>query len=461
MIKIDYRLADKTYTLADDVPMTLDIDPIPTGKIEYKELLAFINAFPALLWRIDLVNNKIEYLNEYRLTPLDANSGLLLQNVAFRRRFVIEEDLYLLDNFMEAVRAGKTAATLFRLKPINDTIQWVKVTGVADKKNPRYYYGFMLDVTDTAGIVQSISESDAEKDAMIEFVDHPALLLDAHTKTVMAHNVASRDLFLYKPAQFSRLKFSDLCHKSVENHISRIIEEAVFEKKWEGRLLFQRKSRTVFAGDVAIRPYYFKGHLVLRVSIHHITTDDESLKNISESHSLLAKKTHPLRKQIDALSGKVGEEKDIQKVLRILLDNQPADRQFDAIIYSDIYATRKKVVVYTAGKPFEPLPQGEVFPYEGTIAENIDRFKLEHLIVEDTFASIKAIDWALFVPHGIRSYFAKAFYERKLMRSVLILCSVNRNFFSNAGLDGYELYYEPFLKGLKNWRTAQKNTRKK
>lgn len=441
--------------------MKLDIDPIPTGKIDYDQLLAFVDAFPALLWRIDLVNNKIEYLNNYRLNALDANSGLLIQSVDYRRRFVMEEDLHLLDNFMAAVRKGETAATIFRLKPIDQTIQWIKVTGVADARNPRYYYGYMLDVTDTAGIVQSIVEGKAETEAMIELVDHPALLLDSHSKAVMAHNAASRDLFLYKPAQFSRLRFSDLYHKSVENHISRIYEEAVFEKKWEGRLLFLRRNQTAFASDVTIRPHYFKGNQVLRVSIHNISTDDEALKNIVTSQASAPGDAHPLRSQIDALLKKIGRTKDIKRVLKILLDNQPVKGRFDAIIYSDIYASRKKVVVYTAGEPFKPLPQGEVFPYEGTIAENIDRFKLEHLIVEDTFASIKAIDWALFVPHGIRSYFAKAFYERKVMRSVLILCSVHRNHFSTGRLDSYELYYEPFLHGLANWRTAQKAKKKK
>ena len=93
--------------------------------------------------------------------------------------------------------------------------------------------------------------------------------------------------------------------------------------------------------------------------------------------------------------------------------------------------------------------------------ENIDRFKLDHLIVENTFASIKAIDWALFIPHGIRSYFAKPFYERRTIRSVLILCSEQNNHFSTAHLEEYSLYYMPFQKALKNWRAAQKNRRRK
>ena len=91
-----------------------------------------------------------------------------------------------------------------------------------------------------------------------------------------------------------------------------------------------------------------------------------------------------------------------------------------------------------------------------SLAENIDRYGLDHLIMEDTFSSIKAIDWALFIPHGIRSYFAKPFYERKTMRSVLIICSTERNRFSESAIHRYALLNAPFLKGLKNWRRATK-----
>jgi len=431
-------------------------DIISNGYPRHEELVDFVNAFPALLWRIDLVNNKIEYLNSYRIEPLGSNSGLLLQNKDFRRHHVVAEDIYLLDDFMLSVRNGETAATVFRLKLEGDRVQWIKVTGVVDPKNPRYYLGYMLDATQTAGIVQSITETDAEMEAMIELLKHPALLIDPHTKALMAHNAASREAFLYKPDEFSRLKFSDLYHKGVENYINHIYEELIFEKRWEGRFLFQRKDRSVFAGDVSMRLFLFKGRRVFRVSIHNLTLEDDSWKTGMPYRPQSPSVPPACREHAQRLLDKVEKVRNINSILRILLENQVGDDPFDAIMYSDIYAKRNKVMVYTAGKPFDPLPQGEMFSYEGTIAENIDRFKLEYLIVEDTFASIKAIDWALFVPHGIRSYFAKAFYERKTMRSVLILCSLNRKHFSTRRLDDYAVYYDPFLRGLKNWRKQQK-----
>ena len=439
--------------------MEKDEKAIANGRLGYEELRDFVDAFPALLWRIDLVNNKIEYLNSYRIESLGPNAGLLLQNEELRRRVVMEEDIYLLDDFMRAVRNGETTATVFRIKSRDRRAQWIKVTGVADPKNPRYFLGYMLDVTRTAGIVLSIAETEAETEAMIELLDRPVLLVDPRTKAIMAHNAAARETFLYKADDFSRLHFSDLYHKSVQSHIHRIYEELIFQKEWGGRLFFQRKNRSVFQGDARMGLLFFKGKRVLRISVDNIAAEDETPKHLEGTSSPPAPSSPSHASKVRELLGKVEKAKDIVEVLEILLDNQPGEDPFDAVIYSDIHAKRNKVIVYTAGNPFDPLPQGETFAYEGTIAENIERFKLDHLIVEDTFASIKAIDWALFIPHGIRSYFAKPFYSRKVMRSVLILCSVKRHHFSHHRLEEYAIYDAPFLLGLKNRRSRRRGRR--
>lgn len=434
---------------------------VPIGHLSSDELLDFINAFPALLWRIDLIKNNIEYLNDYRIEGLGSNSGLLLQNSEFRREVVFEEDIYLLEEFMQSVRKGETAATVFRIISPDESVRWIKVTGVPNLQTPRYYIGYMLEVTQTANIVQSISESDAEMEAMIELADTPALLLDPHDKTVTAHNAAARDTFLYKSSELNGRNFSELYNPISDRLVHRIYEELIFAKKWEGSLQFKRKDRSVFTGDVTMRLLLLKGRRLFRASIHNIRVNDAATagksgngydqKPVQEAH-------HP---HSQLLAKKIAPVKNITRALQLLLENQLGDRRFDAIIYSDIYAKKNRVVVYTAGEPFKALPQGDVYAYEGTIAENIDRFKLDHLIVENTFASIKAIDWALFIPHGIRSYFAKPFYERRTIRSVLILCSEKNNHFSTARLDEYAVYYMPFLKALKNWRAAQKNRKRK
>jgi len=436
------------------------METIPSGRLSYEELHDFVNAFPALLWRVERVKNRIEYLNSYRIEPLGTQAGLLLQNRDFRIRHVVAEDLYLVESFMQAVRNGETAATVFRLRGEAEELTWIKLTGVLDSQNPRYYIGYMLDVTHTAGVVQAITASASETEAMIELLDVPAVLMDPRTRVVLAHNAAAREAFGYKPAEMPRQKLNGLCHASAEAALSKIFEDLLTEKKWTGRMLFQRKDRSVFSGTLNLRLFFFSGRQVLRASIHDVTMEDGAAREAMPRPSAAHGAPPALRKAASRLRAKVAAVADIAKVLEILLENQVAGDGFDAIIFSDIHAKRNKVVVYTAGDPLKAIPMGETYAYEGTIAENIERFKLEHLIVDDTFASIKAIDWALFIPNGIRSYFAKAFYERKVMRSVLILCSTRRNHFSVQRLPEYETTYEPFLRGLKNWRARQHRSRR-
>jgi len=313
------------------------------GVITESELFNFIEDFPALLWQIDIIQNKIEYLNNFQIKGLGSTPGMILQNINFRQRLILKEDAHLLDQFMWAVRKGETAATIFRLRTREGRIVWIKVTGMANRTNPRYYLGYMLDITDTVGIVQNIIESEV-----------------------------------------------DIEKKSIPS------------------------------------------------------------KRISGSQDLAQKN------YVNKLTAKLKHESDMPCILQTLLDNQYGHMDFDSIIYSDVYEKKNKVVVYTANKFSSVIKQGQSFSYEGTIAQNTSWYHLDHLIVEDTFSSIKAIDWALFIPQGIESYFAKPFYDRKVMRTVLVLCSTQKNMFFEEYIPDYALLYKPFLQGLTNWRKARR-----
>jgi len=433
-------------------------ESIPNGIITKDELFNFVEDFPALLWRIDIIKNKIEYLNSYKIKGLGSKSGLILQNIDFRKRIILKEDFHLLEGFMRAVRNGETAATIFRIKNQDDSITWIKVTGTVNKKNPRFYLGFMLDVSNTVDIVQDTLKKATDTEAMIELVNNPVILIDPYDKKILAHNIAARDLFGYQAGEFLKLKFSDLYHHSIKSHINRIYEEVIFDKKWEGKLTLERKNNSPFIGEVVIRSLFFRGFRVFRVSIDNVSVDDEANRMFSFTLGNEVNSSDTTKQNyINQLMEKIRDESDMSAILQIILDNQYGHMNFDSIIYSDIYARKNRVVVYTAGKALSPIKQGEVFPYEGTIAENIDRYKLDYLIVEDTFSSIKAIDWALFIPHGLRSYFAKPFFDRKVMRTVFILCSEKRNMFSDQYVVDYSLLYKPFLLGLTNWRKGKKN----
>ncbi len=437
--------------------MSPDSSAIPIGHISEEELFNFIEDFPALLWRIDYIKNKIEYLNSYEINGLGYKSGLILQNMAFARQVVLENDIHLLEDFMQAVRAGETAATIFRIKNDNGETVWIKLTGTRCRTKPGCYLGFMLDVSHTSQIVQAITEKDAEFNTTIEMMDYPVILIDAVNRSVLAHNTAARNLFQYKPAEFDRLNFADICEPGTRSHVNRIYEEALFEKKWEGVLTLRRRNNTAFMAELCMRPLSLRGKRMFRVSIYHVDVGGEkpspSAFGVSRAGKPAARQA---KRYAEKLMQMIAEESDMPRILQILLDNQFGGMNFESIIYSDVYTRKNKVVVYTAGETLATLNQGEVFPYEGTIAENIDRYKLDYLIMEDTFSSIRAIDWALFIPRGLRSYFAKPFYQRGVLRTVLVLCSTQPNAFSEKSLADYALLYKPFSRGLSNWRKAKR-----
>lgn len=123
-------------------------------------------------------------------------------------------------------------------------------------------------------------------------------------------------------------------------------------------------------------------------------------------------------------------------------------------MFSDIQSARGKVEVYGVGRLFASLEWGAAHAYEGTIAQDIERFSLESLIVEDTLDSIKSIDWAMFIPCGVRSYFAKPFYSAEGLHAVLIFA------FSRPSPGGisevsFRHLYEPFARLVAGWRASR------
>ena len=434
---------------------------IPRGIIKEDDLFNFIEDFPALLWRIDIIQNKIEYLNSHQIEGLGPESGLILKNIDFSHKLILKEDAHLLSQFMQAVRRGETAATIFRIKNGKGRIIWIKVTGTVNRKNPRYYLGYMLDVTDTVGIVQDILENETGADVMIEQIDHPVILIDTYDKTILAHNKAAKELFGHPAEDFSKLNFYNLFHPRAKAYINQIYDETFFKNYWHGNLTFQRMKKPPFRGSVVIRKIYFRGIRVFQLSIYDVVVEEKSF----QKSPVLSEKNQgfhdPVRENYVAqLTSRLKHESDMSNILKALLDNQYGHMNFDFIIYSDVYKKKNKVIVYTASKFPSSVKQGEVFSYEGTIAQNADRYNMDHLIVEDTFSSIKAIDWALFIPLGLRSYFAKPFFNRRVMRTVLVLCSTQKNMFFDKHVSDYALLYTPFLLGLTNWRKAGRNKKK-
>jgi len=427
--------------------------------ISENELFNFIKGMPAMLFRIEMVKKRIEFLNDYQIEGLGEKSFLLLKDKQFSREIIYEEDHHLYESFIHSVMEGQEDTTIIRIKSGEDLVRWIKLKGTPNDYNPGYYLGMIMDVTTSIALIEDMSRKEDEYHTMLEMVDNPVFLVNMEDKRIISNNAAASDLFGYSYNQFTRLNLNDLLHAKTRRDIGVVLEEVIFDKKWEGKILFIRKGNIPFLGKTSLRFLKIKERLLLRISIHEFDPMEkrEAPGKKKESKPALSDSR---KAYLALMQKKISTISDITTILEVLLKNPYKGQQYDGIIYSDIQIKKGAVITYGAGDIFKNLKFGESFSYEGTIAENIEQYKLDHLIVENTMNSIKAIDWALFTPNGVRSYYAKPFYERNVLRSILILCSTRPNAFSEDKIGDYDLLNDPFIRGLKNWRKARRNHRK-
>jgi len=424
-------------------------DFIPHRELACEDLAKCVLTFPGLLWRTETALARIEFLNNHRVECLGDKTSLLLRSAEFRKTAVEEQDLPLVEAFIAALGQGGASGCVFRLR---ESQVWLKLRCWPLPGDPRFSVGYLIEVTDSAEAIKSIIEKDSELQLMIELAENPVLLVDFDSRMVMAQNAAAANLFRYSADEFRNLPFAALCHQDMRATMQRIANEILFHKKWEGKLAFRRRNSAPFTAEAALRFLVCKEKRLLRVSL----TQVEGLAGTGEEDAACGPAHQELTETLlRRLSGRI----EIQDILEVFLAAQLPSYSFDAVMFSDIHARKNKVFVYGLGEPFARMQAGETYSYEGTIAQSIERFKLDHLIVEDTLESIKAIDWALFIPKGIRSYFAKPFYRRGVLRAVLVLCSRRPGAFPAKGLSEYSCLFEPFDKAIEAWRAARRRSR--
>ncbi len=419
------------------------------------ELANCLRGLPALLFRVEIKKNRIEYINNYKVETLGDNTFLILKNKDYSKQFILPEDYPHYENFIKSVKQKERSSAIFRIKDNRGGIHWLKLFGAPNEYDSKFYLGMLVDISANIGMIEKMQEEQAENDALIEMLDNPVLLIDQKTLTVVSHNKAAQELFGYRFDEFHKLKFSNLYPPDFKSKMLQVYEDIVFDKKWLGPIQFKRKNNNSrFIANTSIRSLKIKEKRVLRVAINSVESTELIITGNERSNEEFINRKNAHLKKLMLL---VENDSNIQSILNKLLENPFMGLKTDGIIYSDILIKKGLVYVYGAGKVFDTLPFGDSFSYEGTIAENIEQYKLTHLIVEDTMDSIKAIDWALFIPYGVRSYFARPFYERNTLRSVLILCSTEPNTFTEEKIGEYEIMDKPFIKGLKNWRKASRS----
>ncbi|MBI9092666.1 MAG: hypothetical protein JEZ12_25905 [Desulfobacterium sp.] len=412
-------------------------------EIPVDDLYSFINDFPALLWRIEIARARIEFLNGNTDVAPGVDGTLLLKNMEYRNKVLLPEDRHMLETFMEAVKEGKNAATIFRVKTKGAAISWLKLTGTINLKDPRYYYGYLLNADDTVAVIKGVLGRDLELKLMIEDADNPVLLVEYDGQRVICANPGAKELFGLTEADFRNLPFQELhCHP-LKHPLAPMLKELPLSRKWMGKLEYlSTDGKNVITAETVVRYLVHKERRLIRFSLQNPQVSQAPDPSVSASSA----------QDMEALVRSLTPLHDMNEIMETCLANPMVSAQCDGILFSDVHVRRNMVTVYGAGVPFPGSKQDDTFSYKGTIAEDINRYALDHLVVDDTQDSIKPIDWALFVPRGIRSYFAMPFYSRRVLRTVLVLCATTPGHFEGRTTDDFLPLFQTINTAIRAWR---------
>ncbi len=418
----------------------------PRIREKAEELIyAYLNTASALFWRINIIKNKIRYLNSYRVPGLGSKTCHILKNMAYARNVILEKDFFRFEAFMKAVKSQKPASVLVRVKADDGTVRWLRVAGWPDPCKSSCCFGSISEETDLINGIRVASRDELSIRQKVNLFDNPVFLANFSDKKIMAANRAALSVFNYTEDEIHGLSLDDIFSGNGEPYLHAIYESLIFDQIWNGDIILQGQKGTPFAGQAAIRAVSDLGKNMLWISIRNLTEKEspriEPFPGIKKASSADVRRVE-----------KIGRTDDIGRLLPLLLDSQPEPGLADAVMYSDVDIRRNRVSVHGAGSGFENLVPGATHPYEGSIAENIRKFRLNHLILNETSESIKPIDWALFIPMGIRSYFAKPFYEEGVLNTVLVFCSSKSGTFNEENVKPYSTLFPAFLEGLARWK---------
>ncbi|MFR8055258.1 MAG: hypothetical protein ACLU6O_11320 [Bilophila wadsworthia] len=386
----------------------------------------WISGFPGLLWHIHIPQSRLVLFNRWEQGLLGPDTQLLLKDAHFRNLVVCKEDLPALAEFWDLMANREPAEVSFRL--LQQPSYTLLLQGWPHP-DPEWYSGLLQEALNR---VNAVNGKDYSNQILLR-ARYPVLVVDREKKLIVAYNNAADSLF-----DFSALPKS--CYP-----VEEYVPEWSFRVAgrlgsghdvWGGSLSFTNREGVSFSA--AVRLSSCKGGTRSRIAFLEFP-QQKGRKNSSPLSP------YPPKGGVPATRG-------LRETLSLLCAS-PSPCPIEGIIFSDINAAKGYIQEYGVGAPFAKLPWGAKYAYEGTIAQHIERFSLSSLIVDDTMDSIKSIDWALFIPHGIRSYFARAFYREGVMHAVMILASTKPGTFSVERLEEiYAPYGKAFEDAVEQWR---------
>ncbi|WP_207261451.1 PAS domain-containing protein [Desulfovibrio sp. Huiquan2017] len=385
----------------------------PNNPPEEKILANYLEELPGIVWRINVVNNEITFLNKYAASPEGERIRAVLQNPQIPQEVIVPKDREQFRYCHQLIRSRRRTACSFRVRSETGPVKWFKLMGMPDPVHPQCSIGILLDISDHAETILKAMGS-PRLSAKIDMMADPVLLVRFVDRTVHLANQAARQFLGYDDQTLAQMTLQDLLRHNPDTDLYQIYESLIFSDHWNG--------------DLLITDAHGKSHLCT-ARIQAISRQEDNLLWMTLSHhnNCTACKGLPVRGN-EAVSAKFSNASlrrcaSVRTLLKAMLRALPKGAPTSALLLSRIFINENFVAVTGVGAPFEKDPEDFAHPYEGSIAESIVRFKQPNHVVAETSKSIKAIDWALFIPRGIRSYYAQPFYEDDILTYVLIFCS--------------------------------------
>ncbi|GEM_PF-796495 len=385
----------------------------PDSFPEEKLLSSYLEMLPGIVWRIDIVGNEITFLNKYATSPEGEKVRAILQNPQRPKEIIVPEDRELFQHSQQLIRNRQSTSCSFRVREKNGEVKWFKLVSMPDPVHTSCSIGMLMDVTAHAeGILNSAGSP--KLSTKINMVDDPVLLVRFVDRSVYMANSAARRLLGYNEKKLTTVSLQELLRDNPDSDLYQIYEGLIFSDHWDG--------------DLRVTDAMGESHQC-SARIQAISRQEEHLLWITLSHrnDCTACRGIPVRGN-EAVSDKFSSSSlkrcsSVKALLKTMLRALPENSPTKSLLLSRIFIKKNAIAVTGAGSSFGNDPEDLAHPYEGSIAESIVRFGQPNHVVAETSKSIKAIDWALFIPRGIRSYYAQPFFTDGILTYVLIFCS--------------------------------------
>ncbi|MFK5925489.1 MAG: hypothetical protein QM483_02555 [Desulfuromusa sp.] len=411
---------------------------------EMQSVPATLNKMKMLFWRLDLSKRSFVNLNECAVGVLTLENYRFFKDRDYREKLLFPDDRILMDRAMTSFKARVPVRAVFRVQSDN-TIYWFKLTGWPTS-DYRFYEGAVEEITEHIAWLKNIFDQQDQNLLNVSEADYPVALFKGAGRQLLVANDLFQRLLGANLSLETKCRLEDLVAGDIP--WPQIFETLLLDRRMTLELKLASITKTLITVFCQFEYFSYEGDSYIRLAvIDHVKTD------------LLAipQKDIPIENErVNQICADLSQCLSIDTMLKRIYKAKDIFPGMDVVMFSDIYARKNKVIVYSQGEMIDPLQPGSQFPYAGTIAENIEKEHLEYLIVDDTQSSIKAIDWMLFVPKGLSSYVAKALYVRGAMRTVLILCSRKKNAFTEDQIIDVTAIATAFHQQLKQIRKVSK-----